>query len=61
MVWYEKMHFPIQRIGAETPEPKQSQQKLILTFDIQVSVVMTPDVETEAEFVFAGSFSGGKF
>lgn len=48
-------------IGAETPEPKQSQRKLILTFDIQVSVVMTPDVEAEAEFVFAGSFSGGKF
>lgn len=48
-------------IGAETPEPNQSQRKLILTFDIQVSVVMTPDVEAEAEFVFAGSFSGGKF
>lgn len=46
-------------IGAETPESKQ--RKLILTFDIQVSVVMTPDVEAEAEFVFAGSFSGGKF
>ena len=45
------MHFPIP-IGAETPELKQSQRKLILTFDIQVSVVMTPDVEAEAELFF---------